>query len=53
MIGYAARVPKGREGGVKYMSELIEYTKASGLVAKWIEKSSNRGLAVTPKATDN
>jgi hypothetical protein len=48
--GYAAGVPKGREAGAKYLGEFIEYAKASGLVAKWIEKSGNRGLAVAPKA---
>ena len=50
VIGYAAGVPKGRDAGAKYLSEFIEYAKASGLVAQWIEKSGNRGLAIAPKA---
>jgi len=50
VIGYAAGVPKGHDAGAKYLSEFIESAKASGLVAKWIEKSGNRGLAVAPKA---
>ncbi len=50
VIGYAAGVPKGREAGAKYLSEFIEYAKASGLIARLIEKSGIRGLAVAPKA---
>jgi polar amino acid transport system substrate-binding protein len=50
VIGYAAGVPKGRDAGARFVSEFIEYAKASGLVAKWIEQSGNRGLAVAPKA---
>ena len=51
MIGYAAGVPNGHDAGAKYLGEFIENVKASGLVAKWIEKSGNRGLAVAPKAS--
>ena len=50
MIGYAAGVPKGRDAGAKYLSEFIEYAKASGLIARLIEKSGIRGLVVAPKA---
>jgi polar amino acid transport system substrate-binding protein len=51
VIGYAAGVPKGRDAGAKYLREFIEDAKASGLVARLIEKSGIRGLAVAPKAT--
>jgi len=50
VIGYAAGVPKGREAGTKYVREFIEYAKTSGLIARLIEKSGIRGLAVAPKA---
>jgi len=50
VIGYAAGVPKGRDAGAKYLSEFIEHAKASGLIARLIEKSGIRGLAVAPKA---
>ena len=50
MIGYAAGVPNGHDAGAKYLGEFMKYAKAPGLVAKWIRKSGNRGLAVAPKA---
>jgi polar amino acid transport system substrate-binding protein len=50
VIGYAAGVPKGRDAGAKYLREFIEDTKASGLIARLIEKSGIRGLAVAPRA---
>jgi len=50
VIGYAAGVPKGRDAGAKYLSEFIEDAKASGFIAKVIEKSGIRGLNVAPKA---
>ena len=52
VIGYSAGVPKGRDAGAKYLREFIEDAKASGLVAKSIEKSGIRGLNVAPKAPD-
>jgi polar amino acid transport system substrate-binding protein len=51
VIGYSAGVPKGRDAGAKYLSVFIEDAKASGLVAKWIEKSGIRGIAVAPKTS--
>ena len=50
VIGYAAGVPNGRAAGAKYLSEFIEYAKSSGLIARLIEKSGIRGLAVAPNA---
>lgn len=51
VIGYSAGVPKGRDASAKYLSEFIEDAKASGLVAKSIEKNSVRGLTVAPKTS--
>ena len=50
VIGYAAGVPKGRDAGAQYLGEFIEDAKASGLVAKSIEKHGIRGLSVAPPA---
>jgi len=50
VIGYSAGVPKGRDAGAQYLGEFIEDAKASGLVAKSIEKHGIRGLSVAPPA---
>jgi polar amino acid transport system substrate-binding protein len=49
-VQQAAGTPKGRAAGAKYLSAFIEDVKASGLVAKTIEKNGVRGLTVAPKA---
>jgi polar amino acid transport system substrate-binding protein len=49
-VQQAAGTPKGRAAGAKYLREFIEDVKASGLVAKLIEKNNVRGLSVAPKA---
>jgi len=49
-VQQAAGAPKGRPAGAKYLREFIEDAKASGLVAKLIEKNNVRGLTVAPKA---
>ena len=49
-VQQAAGVPKGRTAGAKYLREFIEDAKASGLVAKRIEKNNVRGLTVAAKA---
>jgi polar amino acid transport system substrate-binding protein len=49
-VQQAAGVPKGRASGAKYLREFIEDAKASGLVAKLIEKNNVRGLTVAAKA---
>src|SRR5688572_30034706 len=49
-VQQAAGTPKGRPAGAKYLKEFIEDVKASGLVAKLIEKNNVRGLTVAPKA---
>ena len=50
VIGYSAGVPRGRDAGAQYLGEFIEDAKASGLVARSIEKHGIRGLSVAPPA---
>jgi polar amino acid transport system substrate-binding protein len=49
-VQQAAGTPKGRSTGAKYLSEFIEDVKATGLVARTIEKNNVRGLTVAAKA---
>jgi len=44
-------VPKGRDAGLVYLRGLVEEAKASGLVARAIEKTGARGVSVAPRAT--
>jgi polar amino acid transport system substrate-binding protein len=48
-VQQAIGTPKGRAAGAKYLREFAEDVKASGLVAKLIEKNDVRGLTVAPK----
>jgi polar amino acid transport system substrate-binding protein len=48
-IGQALGIAKGRGDGAKYLREFIEDVKASGFVARAIEKAGVRGLSVPPK----
>ena len=43
-------VPKGREAGLAYLRSVVEDAKASGLVARAIEKTGAKGVSVAPKA---
>lgn len=47
-IGQALGIPKGRDTGATYLREFIENAKASGLVARAIEKAGIRGVTVAP-----
>jgi len=49
-IQQALGIPKGRDAGAKYLREFIEDVKASGAVARAIEKAGVRGVSVPPKA---
>ena len=49
-VQQAVGTPKGRAAGARYLSEFIEDIKATGLVAKVIEKNNVRGLTVAAKA---
>jgi len=43
-------VPKGRDAGLAYLRRVVEDAKASGLVARAIEKTGARGVSVAPRA---
>jgi len=49
-IGQALGIPRGRDFGALYLREFIEDVKASGLVARAIEKAGVRGVSIAPKA---
>ena len=49
-VQQASGTPKGRAQGFRYLREFIEEVKASGLIARLIEKNDVRGLIVAPKA---
>jgi polar amino acid transport system substrate-binding protein len=49
-VQQAAGTPKGRPAGAQYLREFIEDIKATGLVAKTIEKHNVRGLTVAAAA---
>jgi len=49
-VQQAIGIPKGRLVGAKYLREFVEDIKASGLVARTIEKNNVRGLTVAAKA---
>ena len=51
IIEQAMGTPKGREAGARYLREFIEEMKASGFVARGLEKSGQSGATVAPKAT--
>jgi polar amino acid transport system substrate-binding protein len=41
-------VPKGRDAGLAYLRDFVEDAKASGLVARAIERTGARGVSVAP-----
>ena len=43
-------VPKGKDAGLQYLRSVVEDAKASGLVARAIEKTGARGVSVAPPA---
>jgi polar amino acid transport system substrate-binding protein len=49
-VQQAAGTPKGRPAAAQYLREFIEDIKATGLVAKTIEKNNVRGLTVATAA---
>ncbi len=48
-VQQAVGVPKGRDTGVTYLRGFVEEAKASGLVARAIEKTGAIGVSVAPK----
>lgn len=49
-IQQAIGTPRGRDAGAIYLRDFIEDVKASGLVAKAMEKHGVRGVSVAPSA---
>jgi len=49
-IEQAMGTPKGREAGARYLREFIEEMKASGFVARGLERSGQGDATVAPKA---
>lgn len=49
-VQQAAGTPRGHDAGARYLAEFIEDIKATGLVARTIEKNRIRGLTVAPAA---
>jgi polar amino acid transport system substrate-binding protein len=49
-VQQAVGVPKGRDAGLAYARGVVEEAKASGLVARAIEKTGARGVSVAPAA---
>jgi polar amino acid transport system substrate-binding protein len=49
-IQQALGIPKGREDAAVYLRKFIEDAKASGVVAKAIDKAGVRGVSVPPRA---
>ena len=50
VVRHTVGMPKGRDAAAAYIREVVEDVKASGLVAKWIEKSGVKGLSVAAAA---
>jgi polar amino acid transport system substrate-binding protein len=48
VIEQAMGMPRGRDAGLQYAKEFIEDVKASGFVARSLEKSGVRGVRVAP-----
>ena len=49
-VQQSVAIPKGREAGFAYLRAYVEEAKASGMVARSIEKSGFRGVTVAPPA---
>ena len=49
-IGQASGVPRSRENAARYLREFIEEMKASGFVARALERSGHRDATVAPAA---
>ena len=50
-IQQALGIPKAREAGLSYLREFIEDAKASGLVARALEKAGVQGVSIAPMMT--
>jgi polar amino acid transport system substrate-binding protein len=50
-IQQAIGIPKGRYAGARYLREFVEDAKASGLVARAIERHGVQGVSVALRAS--
>ena len=50
-VPQAVGVPRGRDAGLAYLRAFVEDAKASGLVARAIERTGARGVSVAPRAS--
>jgi polar amino acid transport system substrate-binding protein len=50
-IQQALGFPKAREAGLDYLREFIEEVKASGFVARALEKAGVQGVSIAPRVT--
>jgi polar amino acid transport system substrate-binding protein len=50
-IQQALGIPKARQAGLSYLREFIEDVKASGLVARVLEKAGVQGVSIAPMMT--
>jgi polar amino acid transport system substrate-binding protein len=51
LVANTLGIPKGREAGLSYLREFIEDVKASGLVARALEKAGVQGVSIAPRIT--
>ena len=49
-VRQAVGVPRGRDAGLVFLRRVVEDAKASGLVARAIQRTGARGIAVAPPA---
>jgi polar amino acid transport system substrate-binding protein len=50
-IQQAIGTPRGREAGARYLRDFVEEMKASGFVAKGLERSGQRDATVAPPSS--
>jgi polar amino acid transport system substrate-binding protein len=50
-IQQALGIPKARQAGLSYLREFIEDVKASGFVARALEKAGVQGVSIAPRMT--
>jgi polar amino acid transport system substrate-binding protein len=49
-VQQAVGMPRGRDTGLAYLRGVVEDAKASGMVARAIERTGARGVTVAPRA---
>jgi polar amino acid transport system substrate-binding protein len=49
-VPQAVGMPRGRDAGLQFLRAVVEEAKASGLVARALERTGARGVSVAPRA---